>query len=472
VAALATGCATPKKVVGPVYRGAPQNVKEFEVNGLKVILRPIGSTNHVIAAKLFIKGGVTVLPEGVSPAVEDLAMELPPLSGPAEMSKSDYRRLIDRMVTGIIPAAGRDFSTMTLRCIDEKFDTSWGLFTGVIMRPKYDPAELANAKERTISGIRNRFALPENYATYLADSAFFHGHPYGLTAQEADIPPLNAKVLEEYYRNLFVKSRLLLVVVGNVDSADLHHKVASSLGLLPQGDYNDVELPDPANADSSNLIIRTPYGGKSIPTNYIVARYLAPNRGDTLYYPMMRLTSFLGGTLFREIRIERNLSYAPDADVNFGKTSFGEISISTTLPDSAWRTAKREVIDFFRLYVIRDEYMKSGLSSWITTNYMQEQSNESQANEMGKAEIYTGSWTNAFNTIEAIGNMTPEEMNLAAQLYLRNFTIAIVGNPSKIDRTVFLPQRARPGRETTDPEENIVPNDDDDTDVTPGSAGS
>jgi predicted Zn-dependent peptidase len=467
---MAAGCATPKQATGPTYRGAPQDVKEFEVNGLKVILRPIGSTNHVIAAKLFIKGGVTALPENMSPAVEDLALQVPPLSGPADMSKSEYRRLIDRMVTGIIPGAGRDFSVMTLRCIDEKFDSSWALFTGVIMRPKYDPVELANTKDRMITGLRNRFALPESYATYLADSSFFHNHPYGRIAHEEDIPPITAGMLENYYRNLFVKSRLLLVVVGNVDSADLHQKIAGSLALLPQGNYTPAEVPVPENANSPQLIIRPPVGGKDIPTNYIVARYLAPDQGDSLYYPMLRLTSFLRGSLFREIRIERNLSYAPDADVNFGKTSFGEISISTTLPDSAWRTAKREVIDFFRLYVIRDEYMKSGLSSWITSNYMNEQSNESQANDMGKAEIYTGSWTNAFNTIEAISSMTPEEMNLAAQLYMRNFTIAIVGDPSKVDTSVFLPQSTRKRNSSTTPEESLKPNNGDGASVVPNNA--
>ncbi len=452
-----SGCASSKKTVAPTYRGVPTDVKEFDVNGLKVILRPTGAANHVIAAKLFIKGGVAALPEDVSLAVEDLALQVPPLSGPQGMTKNAYRRLVDRMVTTISSDDGRDFSTMTLRCIDEKFDTSWSLFTGIIMRPQYDPLELANAKERLVTGIRNRFLVPEAYATYLADSVFFHGHPYGRVAQEADVAPLTAKTLEDYYRGLFVKSRLLLVVVGNIDSADLHRKIAGSLALLPQGDYQDPDLPDPPNSDSSIVIVRRPIGEKSV-TNYIVARYLAPRRNDSLYYPMLRLTSFLSGSLFREVRIERNLSYAPDASVNFGKTSFGEISISTTLPDSAWRVANNEVLDFFRNYIINDESMKLGVNSWITFNYMAEQTNESQAREMGVAQLYTGSWTNAFRTIDAIRNMTPVEMNLAAQLYLRNMTVAIVGDPSVIDRSEYLPRVSN----TRQPEGD---------DVTPGDSG-
>lgn len=423
------------------YRGAPENVMQFEVNGIPVILRPTDPVNHVVSAKLFIRGGLTALPAGVSPAVQQLALEVPPLSGPQSMTRQEYRRLIDRMVTGIVPSDERDFSSMRIRCVDENFDRSWDLFTGIIMQPRFDEVELRNAKERMLSGIRNRLASPESYAEYLADSVFFYGHPYGRLAQEEDVAPINAKTLEEHYKKMFVKSRLLLVVVGNIDSADLHAKVANSLAKLPQGNYVDIDVPQPVNAQTSNLIIRRPIGRtEGSPTTYIVARHLAPNKTDPLFYPMLRLTSFVSGSLFREIRIERNLSYAPDADAVFLNSSYGEISMSTTLPDSAWRTAQREVVDFFRDYVIADEYMKSGMSSWITSNYMKEQTSESQAHELGVAQIYTGSWTNAFRTIDELRSMSSEDMNEAARRYLQNFTIAVVGDPSNVTPAVFMPK--------------------------------
>jgi zinc protease len=423
---------------GVQYRGIPTDVKQFNVDGIDVILRTTGKANHVIAAKLFIRGAVTALPANASPALEELALALPPLSGPEGMSKSEYRRKIDRMVTGIIPGAGRDFSTMTLRCIDEKFNESWDLFTGVIMRPQFDAVELRNAMEAQILGVRSRYTSPGAYAHYLADSAFFAGHPYGRFDTEEDIRKITPKMLEDHYRSLFVKSRLLLVVVGNVSEADLRRKVAASLAKLPKGSYVDKQLEEPPNAGEPRVIVRAPVGERDeVPTNYIVARFLAPSRGDSLYYPMMRLAVFLSGSLFREVRMERNLSYAPDADANFGKTSYGEISMQTTLPDSAWRVTESQV-DFFRRYIIADQYITSGLNAWITSTYMREQTNESQANELGVAQLYTGSWANAFKTIDAIQNMTPEQLNEAAQRYLRNMTVVIVGDPTKITPKEYL----------------------------------
>ena len=169
----------------------------------------------------------------------------------------------------------------------------------------------------------------------------------------------------------------------------------------------------------------------------MIARYLAPNRGDSLYFPMMRLTSFLAGHMFREVRVERNLSYAPDAEIEYGRSSYGQLTVSTTLPDSTWRVAKGNVVDLFREIVISDQSIRNGLVGWLTSNYMRQQTAESQANEMGIAELYTGSWKNAFRTLDGIRAIKPAQMNLAARRYLRNFTIVIVGNPSEVDKNNY-----------------------------------
>lgn len=438
---FATMVAAPQgAVANPPEAAVPNDVKEFDVNGIHVIMRPSGPANHVVVAKLFIRGGTSVLPNGVSPAVEDLALQLPALSGPAGTDRAAYQRELQRMVTTIGPAMGRDFSTFTLRCVDETWDRSWELFSGVILNPVIDPIELRNAKDRTVTALRNRQTNPEAYASYLADSAFFHGHPYGRFAQESDIPGIDSEILIKHFKNLFVKSRLLLVVVGNISQADLTKKITTTLAKLPQGSYKEPVIPVPANVGKTSLIVRPPYGGGRVVTNYIVARYAAPSRTDSLYYPMMRLTSFLSGSLFREIRIERNLSYSPDADVEWAGSSYGEIAISTTLPDSAWRVAKNEVVDFFRDYVIAEEYITSGLSSWITSTYMRAQTNESQANELGRAKLYTGNWRNAFGIVEGISTITAEQMNEAARRYMSTMTIVVVGDPKSVTPAEFLAQ--------------------------------
>jgi len=415
----------------------PRNVRHFTVNGVEVIHRTSDPANHVIVAKTFLRGGTSALPALVSPAVHELALEVPVLSGPQGMNREAFQREQERLAIGLSIAPGRDFSTYTLRCTDEAFERSWELYTGIILRPQVDETELRNAKDRKALALRNREENPEAYAEFLADSVFFAGHPYGRFAYESDIAPITAGELADHWKSLFQKSRMLVVVVGNIDSATIAARINATLGTLPQGDYVDVPLPPPTAARMPRLVIRPTAGGRTV-TNYLAVRHLAPNQSDSLFYPFMRLASFLAGTLFREIRVDRNLSYAPDADFTQARQSYGRISVSTTLVDSVWRTTKREVIDFFRDNVIADQYITSGLDGWMTSRYLREQTNESQANELGRAQLYTGSWRNAYGVIHGISTITPEQMNLAAQRYLKSFTIVIVGDPDKIDRKTYV----------------------------------
>lgn len=430
----------------------PDEIQEFEVDGLKVILRPTGPSYHTMVAKLFIRGGLPALPEGVSPAVEQLTLDVPRFSGPANMDRSQFRREIDRMRTGIGATAERDFSTLTLRCVDENFDRSWELFTGLIMNPSFDPTEMANIKERTITAIRNRKVVPEAYAEYLADSVFFHNHPYGRISKEEEVGPINEATLRAYHKEMFVKSRLFLVVVGNVTREEITQKVRSTLGTLPKGSFKEQPIPIPENASKPSVLIRTAWGREDIPTNYLVARHLGPRRDDDLFYAMQRLRSYVGGFLFREIRIERNLSYAPDASTYDHRLGFGDITISTILPDSAWRVTKGDIISFFQENILTEETLANIPATWYTSQYMDQQTAESQATEIGAAYYYTKDWRTAFQTLERFSEVTPDEVNEAARKYLRNFNVVIVGNPETIDATEYLP-----GDETGSTKESSAP---------------
>ena len=418
----------------------PKEIEEFTVDGLKVILRPTGSSFHTVVAKLYIRGGLPALPDGASPAVEQMTLDVPRSSGPSWMNRSDFLRERDRMHLGLGASAERDFSTLSLRCADENFERAWSLWTGIITEPAFDPVAMSNIRERAIIGVRNRTIVPESYAEYLADSVFFYNHPYGRVAQEEDFVDLTEKDLREYHKKLFVKSRLFLVVVGNVTREEITEKIRASLGKLPEGSYKEPKVPVPQNANKSSLLVRSPWGREDIPTNYLIVRFMGPEHNDSLFYAMERLRSFMGGFLFREIRIERNLSYAPDASTYNHRIGFGDISISTVLPDSAWRVTRSRIIDFFRDNIIRSEYLSEVPATWYTGQYLDMQTAESQATELGSAWFYKGDWREAYRALERYTEVTPEQLNSAAVRYMDNFTIVVVGNPEDVTRSEYLPE--------------------------------
>ena len=424
---------TSEREVDPLRAAAttiPEDIEEFEVDGLKVILRKTGSSFRTIFARLTIRGGLPALPEGVSPAFEQMALDVPRFSGPESMDRAAFQREVDRLHIGLGASAERDFSSLWVRSVDENFDRAWELFTGTIMNPSFDPVTMENIRERAITGVRNRRVSPEAYASYLADSIFFQGHPYGRVSEEGDYAAITRQSLAEYHKSLFQKSRLFLVVVGNVTREEITEKIRGSLGTLPKGSYEDPDVPVPPKSGEQIVHITTPYGRADVPTNYLVVRHLAPDHNDELFYPMDRLRAFVGGMLFRRIRIERNLSYAPGAAIHSHRIGFGDITISTVLPDSAWRVTRDMILTFFRDYVIDESNLTDIPATWYTSQYMGMQTAQSQAEELSAAYFFKGDWREAYSALDDYLKVTPKQLNEAAQKYYQNFTIVIVGNPA------------------------------------------
>src|SRR5258705_11779166 len=103
-------------------------------------------------------------------------------------------------------------------------------------------------------------------------------------------------------------SRLLLVIVGDLNSSEVRALVASSMGKLPRGNYKSEVVPQ-LSFDKSSVEV-TP---RDLPTNYVQGMFTAPPLTSPDIYAMRVASSLLRDRVFEEVRVRRNLSYAPDA---------------------------------------------------------------------------------------------------------------------------------------------------------------
>lgn len=434
-ALLLAGCSAGTRTTAPAFGLVPNNVSEMEVDGVRVIHRRCDSANHIIVAKLFLRGGWSAVPMSQSVALEWLTLKTATESGPADRSGAcapdAYQHQLDRIATTISASAGRDASTVTMRCIDETFDSSWKLFTGVVTSPGFDTNELASARMEQITAIRDRGQHPESYANYLADSVFFHGHPYGRFPQIEGIGEVKPADLAAHARELFVKKRMVLVVVGNIDSADLRRRVAASLATLPEGSYTPPVIPTRTpNADSSIVVLRRPLSGGSAVTNYMVVRFAAPDRNHPDYFAMQRMVSMLSGDIYNEVRVKNNLSYAPYANYYAPGVGFGEITVSTVKPTQVWNMVRDESIGWLKEYMVPAEGFDSrNMNAKFTSYFMAQWTNDDQADQLGYSYLSFGNWRTAFTSVNEGQQVTPRDVRWVAQQYLKNYTIVVVGDP-------------------------------------------
>jgi predicted Zn-dependent peptidase len=230
----------------------------------------------------------------------------------------------------------------------------------------------------------------------------------------------------------FVKARILVVVVGPVERAEIEKLIHSTLASLPAGSYQDPMLPEAAgNAARSLTTVK-----KKIPTTYIIGRCGAPSRKSPDYWPYAMYVTALQDDLFEEVRTKRNLSYAPAAQWDPSRIATSGIYVSTTKPDSAVGVMLR-TIDRYQTSPITEKLLKGHVASWMTSLGKREEGVSSQAEALGRYQIYTGDWKNAFSIIDNISRVTPADVERVADRYMHKFSYAMVGDVDQIDKALY-----------------------------------
>lgn len=425
--ALSFGCAASKfgRDTGIV------DVQEFEVDGIKVLLRQ-SKEAPVVSAILYVRGGIGVLPADKPLTLESFALDVNSASGTPSTPKAVYRQRMLRMGSGIGGQDSRDYSLMIMRSTREHFDETWKFFAEKITTPTFDAVEHANLQKNVALNLQSITASPSGYSRYVTDSIFFAGHPYGRKVTQQDVQMTTIPAMREHLRSIFVKSRLVLSVVGNVSREELTAKMrAGGLTSLPVGNFEQPRLPYPARADSAGIFfVKQP---RKLPTNYVVGYFAIPQQGDSMYYPYMRLRNFLSGNIFNSIRVEHNLAYAPSLEEAEWSVPVGIITFETAEVDKAIQLVYED-IDFFQQYLLKPEIISGNVDILSTSIFMDQETTQAQAEALGKAYVMTGDWRNAFISPEKLSAVSNVELNKAALYYLRNINWVVLGDSTKITK--------------------------------------
>jgi len=404
----------------------------FDVSGVRVILRQ-NDANNVVAANLYLLGGsrqVTAASAGIEPVLLDVSER-----GTQHYPKNSLRNAMSKLGSEIVVAPNADWTMLGIRSSTEVFDSTWSVFADRVMHPTLAKSEVALVKAQYLSGIRQRRDDPDALADYLADSIAYVGHPYSVSVvgNEKSIQALDSATLREYHRNQFVTSRMLLVVVGNVDRAHIERLVSQSIGQLPKGDYRWTAPPRIPEAQTAVVIER-----RQLPTNYILGYYSGPLASGPDYQALRVATSVLTGRMFAEIRTRQNLTYDVHAPFVDRAATAGGLYVSTVSPDTTLKLMRAAVVDL-QTGLLDPVGLRQLEQQFITEYFLDNETNAAQADFLARSQLYEGDYREADRFVNELKNVTPEAVQRVARRYMKGFRFAYVGDPSKLDpRTIAL----------------------------------
>jgi len=139
------------------------------------------------------------------------------------------------------------------------------------------------------------------------------------------------------------------------------------------------------------------------------------------------------------VRGRLQLSYAPDADMENLGANTANISVSTTDPNTA-TAAMLNQVRFLQNTLLRDEVIDEVSAFFLTRYYMGQETSSAQAAELARYELIGGGWRNAFEFINGVRKVTPQDLRTVSNKYMRNIRFTYIGDTSGINRSVFLPQ--------------------------------
>src|SRR5262249_23260298 len=148
---------------------------------------------------------------------------------------------------------------------------------------------------------------------------------------------------------------------------------------------------------------------RGLPTNYVQGLFTAPALTSPDIYPMRVAASILRDRVFEEVRVRRNLSYAPDAFLRSQGANIGGIFVSAVDANQAVHVMLDEIARLQK-EPIDNEDIKSVVAQYLTTYYMSQETNAAQAGDLAQSEILGGGWRNSTELINRLRAVTPADV--------------------------------------------------------------
>ncbi|HEX8502595.1 MAG TPA: pitrilysin family protein [Pyrinomonadaceae bacterium] len=407
-------------------------VSEFEVNGLKVLVKRREGSQSVVAG-LFLRGGarnVTAENAGVEALMLEVATE-----ATQKFPREQLRRELSRTGTQLSDGINLDYSVLTLGSTRRHFERSWEIFADAALNPSFTPEDFERIRNRFVVSLSDNEDTPDSFLQILQSRVAYAGHPYlnDPRGTAASVRGLTLEEVKRFHRQMMQTSRLLLVVVGDVDPRQIRQKVEASFGKLPRGEYRPEPVPPLAFRAPTVAVTE-----RQLPTNYVQGVFAAPALTSPDIYAMRIAQTILQGRVFTEVRVRRSLSYAPDAFLWSQGANLGGISVTSVDANQSVQVMMREIARL-QSQEIEPAEIRATAQHFLTRYYMGQEANAAQAGELAQYELVGGGWRNSAVFIERLRAVTPADVRRAANTYMRNLQFVVIGDPRQIDKNVFAP---------------------------------
>jgi zinc protease len=399
----------------------------FDVGGIRVIHQR-RTNNDAVIARLYLLGGARQL-DSRTAGIEAMLLRATQY-GSARYPGAATQQALARTGSEISVSAEDDWSVLSLRTVRVELDSAWSVFADRLMHPTLAEIDVDRVRTRMLTELLADAGSPDGIVRQLVRSRGFAGHAYvnDPNGTDASLRGIAAQAVRHYHEQQVVKSRMLLVVVGNVERASIERLVAASLAQLPAGTYVWTMPPALPTRETSMVILP-----RKLETDYIIGVFSGPLTNAREFGSFRVATGLLGAYVNRVIREEQHLAYSAYAPLFDNAATAGAVYVSTTSPE--------KVMDLMlkQFEQVANEGLPMSAIPWFVSQYSiealsEQETNAGEAAALACGFLLFGDFRATDAPLKAMNSASEDRIRLVAAKYMPGVQFIFVGDTSRFHK--------------------------------------
>ncbi len=325
-----------------------------------------------------------------------------------------------------------DYFGYQLKILSENLDEGLGILADVIKNPVFEPGELEKEKNIILADIEKSKDNMTTYPVELFYQAAFPHHPYGLNSlgEKDAVENMNREMVKQWHRQHFSPGSMLIVAVGDYDSANLKNGLEELFTGSPGAGRSEPSLASGFElTPQRNMMVENRVKAQ---TAQVLGFVTCPYLDDDLYAlkVLQAIASGGGGRFYRELREKRGLAYTVygvNDSWDRAGVFYAYIATSPENEESAREELARQFYGF-KTDTVEEEELKTA-QKYITGIYrIQLETNSALLKQYVKAELLGMGIEGVESFPEKINRVTKKQINQVALRYFlpENLSVGMI----------------------------------------------
>jgi predicted Zn-dependent peptidase len=341
------------------------------------------------------------------------------------------------------PTSSWESSTLSLHTPTAQLDSALALFADVALHPSFPDSDFERIRKTRLTELLQLRDQGPAIAN-IAFPAIVYGkaHPYGAPAigTETSVKSLTTADLRAYYQANYAPNNTTMIIVGDVNPAQIEQKISSLFGNWQRRDVPQLNYGEPPKAVTTTIyLIDKPGAAQS---SFRIGAVGVP-RSTKDYFALTVMNTILGGSftsrLNQNLRENRGYTYGAGSRFDMRRAAgpfLASAEIVTAKSDSALLEFMKE-LNGIRQSVPADELSRA-------KRYLQLQlpGNFETTQQIGAALVPVAQYNLPLdyynNYVQSVEAVTQADVARVAQQYIHpgSLAIVIVGDRKTIEQAL------------------------------------